>query len=349
MLRRLVVLGACALLSPTWVRGENLLYFEDVSVSSGATGVEILLKVDSDVDVLGFSFGARYDPSALALISVGNEGTDAGAAEFFDGRSDETEGLIGYGCVVSVSGDPRAAKIPRGTGRSLAKLVFDVVATSGIITRLNLESVPTNPDPQTLVKNVLTDEFGRSVAPALAPGTITVVDLRPRIQGLADNEGGAGRQFRVSGTNFDVPELTVTVCGSTAIAELQPDDATILVTAPECGTVGWAAVRVCTERGCDERAEGFRYLPTGGAFLRGDANDDATVDIADGVSILVYLFLEGATPICLDPLDADDSGDINLSDAVTIFGYLFAGGPVIPDPFPEPGVDPTDDGFPDCP
>ena len=80
-------------------------------------------------------------------------------------------------------------------------------------------------------------------------------------------------------------------------------------------------------------------------FVRGNANDDATVDISDAVSILGYLFLGSTAPLCLDSADTDDSGLIDLSDAVSLLNHLFQGaGPPAP-PYPERGDDPTPDGL----
>ena len=47
-----------------------------------------------------------------------------------------------------------------------------------------------------------------------------------------------------------------------------------------------------------------------GSFLRGDGNDDGTIDLTDAITILNYLFLGGVVPGCLDAADADD--DLSL-------------------------------------
>lgn len=263
MVARLVLLTLCACSARTAFGAEGRLYLDDVTAPNGTTGLEIPLLADSDVDLLGFSFGIRYDPAALALVSVTKEGTDAAGAEFFEGKIKEAEGLIGYGCVVSVNTDPRASKIPSGSGRLLANLVVDIIGAPGSTTQLILETVPTNDDPDTPVKCVLTDDLGRSIAPTLVSGSVTV-------------EAG------------DVP------------------------------------------------------------FVRGDANGDEDVDIADGVRVLVYLFVGGVTPTCLDALDADDTGVVDVSDAVYVLDYLFKSGSPIPLPFPEAGIDPTDDDLAPC-
>ncbi len=84
-----------------------------------------------------------------------------------------------------------------------------------------------------------------------------------------------------------------------------------------------------------------------GAFLRGDANGDEMVNVADGVAILSYLFTGGALP-CLDAADTDDGGQVDLADAISIFSYLFQGGPPPGVPFPVPGTDLADTDALDC-
>jgi hypothetical protein len=80
----------------------------------------------------------------------------------------------------------------------------------------------------------------------------------------------------------------------------------------------------------------------GGTFRRGDANSDGLFNIADGVSILAYLF-QGGAATCLDALETNDDGSVNIADGVTMLSYLFSSGPAPAAPFPNCGVDPTAD------
>ncbi len=60
------------------------------------------------------------------------------------------------------------------------------------------------------------------------------------------------------------------------------------------------------------------------AFLRGDANTDAGVDISDAVFVLLYLFADTLDdPSCLAACDADESGTVNITDAFRILANLF--------------------------
>jgi hypothetical protein len=81
---------------------------------------------------------------------------------------------------------------------------------------------------------------------------------------------------------------------------------------------------------------------------RGDANHNGRVDIADASFILNFLFLGGSDLRCPDEGDANDDGSLNIADASAILSTLFLGGSQIAPPFPDPGVDGTPDGLPDC-
>ena len=86
-----------------------------------------------------------------------------------------------------------------------------------------------------------------------------------------------------------------------------------------------------------------------GAFRRGDANGDGTVDITDAVSINGCLFLGDPCARCGDAADANDDGSVDISDVVTNLSFLFLGSGPTPSPGPhECGGDPTQDLLRDC-
>lgn len=106
--------------------------------------------------------------------------------------------------------------------------------------------------------------------------------------------------------------------------------------------------------------EGFVCVPEHALFVRGDANDDGLVNVADIVFDLIYLFANGPTPDCEDAADFDDDGLITITDPVFMTYYVFLGGLAPPSPYPACGLEPVpdDDGFdcflptascPDCP
>lgn len=91
-----------------------------------------------------------------------------------------------------------------------------------------------------------------------------------------------------------------------------------------------------------------------GAYRRGDAKADGSVDISDPISILLHLFLESPLLLrCEKSADADDNGVVELTDAIILLDFLFREGPPPSPPFEDCGVDPMVDSllceeFPPC-
>ena len=79
-------------------------------------------------------------------------------------------------------------------------------------------------------------------------------------------------------------------------------------------------------------------------FLRGDCNDDGTVDLSDGVCILTWLFAGEAAPGCVAATNTNGEDAADISDATYLLNHLFAGGPAPVAPYPDcgPGMLPAD-------
>jgi hypothetical protein len=98
----------------------------------------------------------------------------------------------------------------------------------------------------------------------------------------------------------------------------------------------------------------FAASAEGAQFIRGDANGDGMINIADPVRSLTFLFLDaGVAPGCLDASDFDDSGRIQIADAIASLQYIFLDGKPPAAPFPfcgddEPGDDLGCDSFEAC-
>ena len=77
---------------------------------------------------------------------------------------------------------------------------------------------------------------------------------------------------------------------------------------------------------------------------RGDADNNAVVNLTDAIFVLNALFLGGPQPDCADAADMDDSGVLNISDPVFLLESLFRGGAEVPAPgIVDCGADPTSD------
>ncbi len=80
-------------------------------------------------------------------------------------------------------------------------------------------------------------------------------------------------------------------------------------------------------------------------FIRGDANQDLCLDIADAAYMLYARSMTPAEPPCLDACDVNDDGKIDIADPIYLLSYLFGRGPRPPVPGIAPGIDWTPDPF----
>lgn len=78
-------------------------------------------------------------------------------------------------------------------------------------------------------------------------------------------------------------------------------------------------------------------------FIRGDGNQDGTVDVSDAIAGLTYLFVSAEGVYCLDAFDNNDDGQVDIGDMVYLLTTLFGGGLPPASPYPDCGPDPTDD------
>ena len=69
--------------------------------------------------------------------------------------------------------------------------------------------------------------------------------------------------------------------------------------------------------------------------MRGDANNDQSVNISDLIFLSEYLFSGGDEPPCMNQADVNDDGTVNVSDPIYLNNWLFSAG----SPPPHPGPD----------
>jgi hypothetical protein len=92
------------------------------------------------------------------------------------------------------------------------------------------------------------------------------------------------------------------------------------------GTVGQTAVGPGSSPSYDMNS-GFWQNFLGG-FLRGDANADGTVDLADVVYLVNYLYINGPAPVPTEAGNANCDEKIDVRDVVYLINYLLRDGPV---------------------
>ena len=87
--------------------------------------------------------------------------------------------------------------------------------------------------------------------------------------------------------------------------------------------------------------DGLVEIVGGPSFIRGDANGDGSVNLADAIYVLGFLFSGGPAPVCFDSGDPNDDGNVDISDAVFLLDFLFTDGPAPLHPYPGCGLDST--------
>ncbi len=95
-------------------------------------------------------------------------------------------------------------------------------------------------------------------------------------------------------------------------------------------------------------SSGPRELVAQAEFVRGDINADGQLSIADVTTWSCIFFCDPWGRSCPDAADVDDNGTVDISDFVLTWIFLFREsdpGSTIPAPFPEPGLDPTEDSL----
>ncbi len=69
-----------------------------------------------------------------------------------------------------------------------------------------------------------------------------------------------------------------------------------------------------------------------GVLMRGDADDNGSINVTDVIYLNNYLFAGGPAPPCWDQGDVDDNYSINITDPIYLSNWLFNGGPPPPGP-----------------
>jgi hypothetical protein len=155
---------------------------------------------------------------------------------------------------------------------------------------------------------------------------------------VADPEGEAIKRASIrwsSSLNGNLPK------GATVdVSSLKKGTHVITVTATDdAGNKGYSTVEVYV--GVDRPEP----QPVGSTFLRGDVSGDGELGLADPVQLLNFLFLGGTALACEDAADANDDGALELTDGVQVLNFLFLGGDSPALPFPNLGIDETDDSL----
>jgi hypothetical protein len=72
-------------------------------------------------------------------------------------------------------------------------------------------------------------------------------------------------------------------------------------------------------------------------FIRGECNGDGSVDIADPICALNWLFRGESTPGCIAALNANGDVSVDVSDPLRLLTFMFQGSTPPPPPYPNCG------------
>lgn len=180
----------------------------------------------------------------------------------------------------------------------------------------------------------------------LTPGS--TVEISWLILVTHDLQGWDVSYSRVSIEGPYVPIALGLPVGNPAAGEIHTLDWTVPLDAVSPNV--WIRVRmdnITDDDLLDFSDESFAVGVAGQFFLRGDSNGDGSVNIADAIRSLGYLF-GSETLSCFEAADGNDDGQLNVADPIYMLAWMFTGGsPAPPAPFPECAEDPAP-GVLDC-
>lgn len=153
---------------------------------------------------------------------------------------------------------------------------------------------------------------------------------------LVDNSGAMAdsEPFTIVFQTEDVIMGDVNLDGTLDALDL--DEFNVVVADP---TAASSAARVAADMNLDgvvdmnDLCELTVTLGLGTGFIRGDANEDLGVNIADAITMLGILFGGEQAPTHPAAVDANSDNQFNIADAVYLLGYLFSDGDAPAAPF----------------
>ena len=355
---------------------DYLLYILDSGAPTDAS-IDLTVRLDNLGELVSaYSYGVCHDPAVLQLDDATEVGTDTADAN--GGNPPWFFSLNVYPAPVpgesAVAGWNMAAVIdlfgqfffPPAIDYTLGVGTYTVLGSAG--TSTVVETCNSVGDPP---YNVVLELFGNIAIPTQIPAIISIVtcDSLPDCDGNGENDycdiaNGAGDcdgdgeldSCEIANGALDcdsdgVPDSCQVQEGEEDCDQNGVLDACDLAN-PDLDCDGNGLLDGCEiDPGSDQNGDGI--LDSCQDFIRGDCNAIGTIDLADAIFLLGYLFGSSGVVSCADACDINDDGAIDVADAISILSALFSGGEPPGQPFPFCGLDPTDDtleceGFDSC-
>ncbi|MEM7261701.1 MAG: HYR domain-containing protein [Planctomycetota bacterium] len=321
-------------------RGPFSIGIADAGRSGCGDTVTVVLEYLGPRPAAGFSMGVEWDGEELELIDT-RPGPDVDRRDVLVITGDTRRVDPGQAVVALVL---QAGKVLDSTAGPVGAVELEFRVLNDAVGS-EFEICPTEgigePPVELIVAVPQDDGTTSSIRPRVACGRVTIAkDFTPpeilcpdNMTVRAQTPNGAEVTYEVTASD-ECGEVTVT-CDPPSGSLFPLGTTDVICTAvDEDGNDSECSFTVTVERA------GFR---------RGDSNGDGSVNIADPVQSLGFLFLGSAAPNCFDAADADDSGRVNITDAIFTLDFLFSGGarPPAPGPF-DCGGDGSEDTLPDC-
>ncbi|MDE0959290.1 MAG: cohesin domain-containing protein [Planctomycetota bacterium] len=76
-------------------------------------------------------------------------------------------------------------------------------------------------------------------------------------------------------------------------------------------------------------------------FIRGDSNDDGSLNLADAIFLIGYYFAGGSPPPCRASANSNGDAVVDIGDVIFVINHQFLAGPQPGAPYPSCGADPA--------
>ncbi len=326
--------------------------------ASAIPGLPVACRIQFDhtSDCEAFSLGVSHDPSSLSISNLERgfylEGANLGGVSP-DYLMLETNLLSGSGFVVGCLFDlsPPIVDLIAGVDQEILICTYQVLPTASV----GDTPLQFSPDLHSPPVAMLVVMGGLEFTPTWQDGSVTILpdcNLNGTPDG-ADVANGTSEDCDQDGVpdecgyspgqpdcNQDgIPDICELDCDldgvldGCAIAANQVPDCDLNGIPDSCD---FAA-------GGDQDGNGVLDACDNVPFWRGDCNSSGSLDLADAISSLYYLFGLANLVTCVDSCDVNDSGAVDIADTVYFLGGLFSNGPPPLPPYPDCGEDPTVD------
>jgi len=331
--------------------GVWVLEIQSVQVPLDATEVRVPILATTAKATRGFCVALDIDQSRFALVTDPERSIQDTVLypepDWLVVNINPRTGFPTVSVVFDVTpSDAEAYKmLSPGLRQPVMNLYFTPIGAFSPGESFHIECVP---PPET----VLTSINGTTVSSlALLPGEIVVGgrdDLTvKRLSGTVSSATkGSASDIRLTWTNPAAYDSIVIERNNEHIARIPGTSQGYLDRGVEHGVFTYKVIAVKDGQSGFPADLFVSTIPAVRTFLRGDANRDGKVDIADPIFLLKYIFAHGPPPPCADAADANDDGVLTIADPIFSLMYLFGSGAVIRSPGASyPWFDPTPDAL----